>query len=97
MSKNMLRSLCCVIIAGLIFTSLAACSKVNQANFDKVQTDMSEDEVTKILGSPTESSGVNIAGFSGNTSVWQKGDITISIQFLNGKVVAKTMTKGKPA
>jgi hypothetical protein len=34
-----------------------------------------------------------VAGFSGSTSTWRHGDTTITIQFVNGKVVAKQFAK----
>jgi outer membrane protein assembly factor BamE (lipoprotein component of BamABCDE complex) len=39
---------------------LAGCgSKITQENFDKIQVGMGQDEVTTILGKPTESSSVS--------------------------------------
>jgi hypothetical protein len=35
-----------------------------------------------------------VAVFSGAVSKWKKGDVTITIQFVNGKVVAKQLSKG---
>ena len=74
---------------------LAACtgSKINQDNFNKVLVGMSQAEVKDILGEPTESSSLDIAVFSGTTSTWRRGDATITIQFINGKVVAKQFSK----
>ena len=55
---------------------------------------MSLAQVTAILGEPTESSSVDVAVFSGTVSKWKAGDVTITIQFVNGKVVAKQLSKG---
>jgi hypothetical protein len=52
-------------------------------------------QVTDILGPPTESSSVDVAVFSGTVSKWQAGDVTITVQFVNGKVVAKQLSKGE--
>lgn len=49
---------------------LAACSRVTQENFAKVQEGMNEREVIAILGEPTESNSVNVLGISGTTSRW---------------------------
>jgi hypothetical protein len=75
-------------LAGLLF--LAACSKVNQENFAKVQEGMSEQEVIAILGTPTESNSVNILGVSGTASRWVGGDAVITVRFVNGKAALKT-------
>ena len=73
---------------------LVACgSKVNQANFDKIQTGMTQEEVIAILGSPSESSSIDIVGLSGTSSEWISKEGTISIQFVNKKVRAKRFSK----
>ena len=72
---------------------LAACSKVTQENFAKIQDGMSEQEVTAILGSPTESSSGSILGISGTASKWAGGDATITIRFVNGKVALRSFDK----
>lgn len=72
---------------------LAACSKVTQENFARIQDGMSEQEVTAILGSPTESSSGSILGISGTSSKWSGGDATITISFVNGKVALRTFDK----
>ena len=76
-----------VLIALLL---LAACSKVTQENFAKVQDGMTEQEVAAILGSPTESSSGSILGISGTSSKWVAGDAVISIRFVNGKVALRS-------
>ena len=76
---------------------LAACSRVTQENFAKIQDGMSEQKVTVILGSPAESSSGSLLGISGTSSKWTGGDAVITIQFVNGKVALKTFNKpGKP-
>jgi len=72
---------------------LAACSKVTQENFARIRDGMSEQEVTAILGSPTESSSGSVLGISGTSSKWAGGDATITIRFVNGKVALRTFDK----
>ncbi len=84
----------------VVLTFFALClvgcgSRVNQENFEKVQTGMTMAQVTAILGEPTESSSVDIAGISGTASTWKQGDVTVTIQFVNGKVVAKQLSKSE--
>ena len=85
-----------VVLVMVICMSLMSCSslKISQENFEKIQTGMSLAQVTDILGPPTESSSVDVAVFSGTVSKWKAGDVTITIQFVNGKVVAKQLSKG---
>ena len=85
-----MRTRALVLVALLL---LAACSKVTQENFAKVQDGMTEQEVTAILGSPTESSSGSILGISGTSSKWASGDALITIRFVNGKVALRNFDK----
>jgi hypothetical protein len=88
------------ILAALVLGvfCLAACtpSRINQENYEKIQTGMTLAQVQAILGEPTEASSLDMAVFSGTVSKWKAGDVTISIQFVNGMVVAKQFSKAKP-
>jgi uncharacterized protein (DUF608 family) len=88
-------ALLAALLLGVLGLAACGASRVNQENFDKIQTGMTLAQVTAILGEPTEASSVDVAVFSGTVSKWKKGDITISIQFVNGKVVAKQFSKAK--
>jgi outer membrane protein assembly factor BamE (lipoprotein component of BamABCDE complex) len=96
MALRRLAHLRAVILLVVICVSLGSCSgtKISQENFEKIQTGMPLAQVTDILGPPTESSSVDVAVFSGTVSKWKAPDITITIQFVNGKVVAKQLSKG---
>ena len=96
MARRRLSHLRAVVLGIVICMSLVSCSslKISQDNFEKIQTGMSLAQVTAILGEPTESSSVDLAVFSGTVSKWRAGGITITIQFVNGKVVAKQFSKG---
>ena len=80
-------------LVALVLVLLAACSKVTQENFSKVQDGMSEQEVLGLLGKPTESSSINVLGVSGTSSRWVSGDAAITIRFVNGKVALKSFDK----
>jgi hypothetical protein len=84
-----------VLLVFVLAAVIACGSSVNQANFDKIETGMTQKEVDEILGPPTETSEVGFAGISGTTSKWQHNDSAIVINFLNGKVMAKQFLKGK--
>lgn len=72
---------------------LAACSKVTQENFAKVQNGMTEQEVAAILGNPTESTSRDVLGITGTSSRWVSGDTAITIRFVGGKVALKSLDK----
>ena len=78
------------LVALLAALVLAACSKVNQENFLKIQEGASEQEVISILGRPTESNSVNVLGVSGTTSRWVAGNTVITVRFVNGQVAFKS-------
>ena len=78
-------------IALALLLALAACSKVNQENFAKVQDGMTEEQVIAILGKPTESTSVSVLGVSGTASRWVSGDTTIVVRFVGGKVALKSL------
>lgn len=81
------------LIAVLAAFLVAACSKVTQENFAKVEEGMSEQEVIALLGSPTESNSVNVLGVSGTASRWITNDTEVTVRFVNGKVALKTFDK----
>jgi hypothetical protein len=80
-------------LAAIFVTLLAACSKVSQENFAKIQDGMPEQEVLQLLGKATESSSVNLLGVSGTSSRWVDRDAVITVRFVNGKVALKTFEK----
>ena len=85
---------CCKLMIFFFLTTLTflvfCCSvdKLSKENFDRIKTGMTETEV-QAIGPPAESTGVDVTVFSGTTSIWKNGHTVISIQFVNGKVVAK--------
>jgi hypothetical protein len=83
------------LLVGLLIVSLVGCagSKITKENFDRIKLGMTQEEVQRILGPPTEASGIEIPVFSGTMSKWAQGDTVISVQFVNGKVVAKEFSK----
>jgi len=83
--------LCRALLVGLLIVGLIGCagSKITKENFDRIKLGMTQEEVQGILGPPTEASGLEIPVFSGTMSKWARGDTVISVQFVNGKVVAK--------
>ncbi len=73
---------------------LAACgSKISAENFERIQTGMTQKEVVALLGEPTETSAISIAGLSGGMATWRDGNTEISVQFVNDKVQAKQLSR----
>lgn len=62
---------------------LAACSKVNQENYSKLEAGMPKAQVEKLLGSPTDCSGA--LGMSSCT--WGDKNSFISVQYAGDKVL----------
>jgi outer membrane protein assembly factor BamE (lipoprotein component of BamABCDE complex) len=85
----------------IVLLCLAACgSRLNQEKFDRVHEGMSQKEVREILGEPVDASGASVLGISGGEAVWKDDKTTITVHFLNDKVVSKEMSptekKGSP-
>jgi hypothetical protein len=72
---------------------LAACAKITQENFLRIERGMSEREVISILGSPTESSSVDVLGISGTAARWAGSEAEITVRFVGGKVALKSFDK----
>jgi len=85
----------------ILLLCLAACgSRLNQENFDKIRDGMSQKEVREVLGDPVDASGASFLGLSSGEAVWKDNRTTITVHFLNDKVVSKHMSqtdrKGSP-
>ncbi|MDT0496245.1 hypothetical protein RM530_02540 [Algiphilus sp. W345] len=81
-------------LAVALLVLLAACSKLTAANYDRVETGMSPQQVHDILGAPDEVGGGTLANFEVRNEVWRGHGQEIQISFLNGKVMRKWI--GKP-
>jgi hypothetical protein len=90
--------------------ALSGCggSKITKANADKITTGMTEQQVTKILGAPSESSEAEVPdlgamfGSGGDVpglpkkakqAAWKEGEKGVVVTFMDGKV-AQTMATG---
>lgn len=80
----------------LLVLLLAACSKVTEENFARIQDGMTEDEVSAILGKPSEATSVAVLGVSGTTARWEGNGALITVRFVNGKVALKNYEKPAP-
>jgi hypothetical protein len=78
-----------VAVAAAALLALAACTRITQENFSKIETGMSEQDVISLLGSPTESNSGSVLGVSGTASRWVGRDAEIQVRFVNGKVATK--------
>ena len=87
-------------IAALLLCLAACGSRLNQENFDKIRDGMSQKEVREVLGDPVDASGASFLGLSSGEAVWKDNRTTITVHFLNDKVVSKHMSqtdrKGSP-
>ena len=82
-----------LLIPVLATLLLAACAKITQENFSRIERGMTEQEVIAILGSPTESSSVDVLGISGTAARWVGSDAEITVRFVGGKVALKSFDK----
>lgn len=86
-----MKTLSSVTACCLLLLSLMACgTRVSQDNYDKVQDDMTTQEVNRILGEPTTLSSFSIGSLSATTAKWVGKSHTITVTFANDKVKVKT-------
>ena len=91
--RDALTILALALILSLAMIQLGCECRISQKSFQKIETGMTEVEVGKILGEPTQTASMSVGGFSGTTSTWKGEAGTVAIQFMNGKVAMKTFTK----
>ncbi len=88
-----------LLTATTIALSLTGCigSKINQANYDKIETGitgMNVEKVKEVMGEPSEqnSGGIGIAGvgINGRTMIWKDGNRSITVIFINDQAISKS-------
>ncbi len=90
--KSLARYIC--LVAALLL--LVGCgSKLTSANLDRVQPQMSKQEVEAILGKPTEVKTTDLAVFSTTTYIYRKGNDEVVLSFLNDKLLTKSGAFGR--
>jgi hypothetical protein len=77
----------------LVVLALAACSKITQDNYLKIDEGMTEQQVIALLGKPTESNSLSVLGVSGTVSRWVGTEGVITVRFVNGQVGVKSFDK----
>jgi hypothetical protein len=80
----------------LLLLLVAACARVTQENYLRIEEGMSEREVNALLGNPTEAQGYDAFGFSSTLSRWVASDAVITVRFVNGRARIKTFDKPAP-
>lgn len=91
-SRLILKQIKAIILIGFCFF-IVACSKVTRSNFDQIQPGMSMKQVVALIGEPTHTESINVAGLSGTSAVWKDSKGEIDIQFFNDKVAVKAFSK----
>jgi len=86
-----------VLAVAFVAAVLVGCAaKVSMENFDKIANGMTLAEVENLLGKGEKqvSAGLAIGSFGASveTIVWKADDKQITVQFVDGKVVAKVQT-----
>jgi hypothetical protein len=77
-----------LLVAAGALLLLTACSKLTEANLQKIQTGMTPDEVKAILGDPTDSQTKSMLGISTTVFSYHTGTSNVAITFLNDKVIS---------
>ncbi len=90
------------LFAALAVSAVGCGSKVDQSNYDKVSTGMTQDQVEGILGTGKEQTAMatpgvsvgnmSVPGMSAKTVMWQDGSKSITVVFKDGKVFTKAQS-----
>jgi len=87
------RSVIVRMVVVCLLLIVVGCSRVTQGNYEKIETGMTVSQVESILGEGTEETSVGgaIGELSGSAEVlsWGSETKSITVTFVNGKVVAK--------
>jgi hypothetical protein len=84
-----MKNICSLLSIATALLLLTACSRLTEANLEKIHNGMSPDEVKAILGDPTSSQSSNTLGIiSGTTYTYHSKTSDVTITFLNDKVIA---------
>ncbi|TJY61890.1 hypothetical protein E4T66_06470 [Sinimarinibacterium sp. CAU 1509] len=78
-----------LLVAAGALLLLSACSKATPANYEKVKSGMSPDEVHAILGKPDDVSGGGIGNFTVSTETWNGSKNVIEVTYAGDKVSIK--------
>lgn len=79
------------ILPALTLLLFVGCSRLNQENFSKIEDGMTMEEVTSILGEPTDSKSIGIGPLEATDATWESDTVEINIKFFKGKVQLKAM------
>jgi len=78
------------IVILLVLVLLSGCARVTRANYAKIHSGMTMEEVVKVLGEPSDMSSIGIGPLEASTARWDGKDGSISIQFVGQKVRIKS-------
>lgn len=93
------RRLAAAALAAAVFASCGAIgSRLTAENCSKIVDDMTLEQVTAILGPPTDNKTIGVGPLSATTVTWEDQHMKINVKFLNDKSGLKTCTvKEAPA
>ncbi len=80
-----------VVLVVVLLGYMMSSGNISEANYEKIQKGMTEQQVQSILGKGKEVNNPNNKSFK--TMNWQDGSIRIGITFKDGKVTTKFMDK----
>lgn len=103
MFSHIYKSVSLLIMLAILLSSCATTpQRLTYTNFNKINKNMTEQEVINILGEPTKvSSGsidtgidsiLGIGGLSGTSMIWITNDAKANIIFVKGKVISLNFT-----
>ena len=84
-----MKNISTILFAAAALLLVVACSRLTEANLEKIHNGMTTSEVKAILGEPTSSqTGSALGLISGTTYIYHTSSSDVKITFVNDKVIA---------
>lgn len=80
-----------LLAAAVTLAVLAACSRATPANYDKLESGMTRDEVHAVLGEPDEVSGGGLGRMTLMTERWTGRKQVISVTYAADQLTLKSI------
>ena len=81
-----MRMFVCLLLTVMLMTLSSCGSKLSEQNVHKVKPGMTQEQVRKILGKPTDTGTAQMSNFNGTVDFYKKEKMEVRIVYMDGKV-----------
>lgn len=92
MNNGVVRIRAGIILGMMLVLGLAGCGdRITKAEYRRIETGMTRDQVIAVLGTPDALHAAAVGELSGASAAWRADERVVSVLFVNGKVVFKSL------